>query len=112
MKYFLLLSVIILVFSSCNNDIEKQNNKVEFKIGKRSYYGQIVEFYKNGTRKYLVNYDNGIKDGEYETWFKSGNTKVEGNYKDGKRIGTWKWYDEKGKAYFAVKYDNSKLGDL
>lgn len=112
MKYFFLISVVIIVFVSCNNDTQKTNNKVEFKVDERSYSGQIVEFYKNGTRKYLVNYDNGIKDGDYETWFKSGNKKIEGKYKDGKRIGTWSWYDKKGNAYFAVKYDNSKLGSL
>jgi antitoxin component YwqK of YwqJK toxin-antitoxin module len=112
MKYFFLISVIILGFVSCNNETEKTNNKVEFKVDKRSYSGQIVEFYKNGTRKYLVNYDNGIKDGKYETWFKTGTKKVEGKYQDGKRVGTWNWYDEKGKAYFAVKYDNTELSSL
>ena len=100
------------MFVSCNNDKQSTDNKVEFKVDKRSYSGQIVEFYKNGTRKYLVNYDNGIKDGNYETWFKSGNKKVEGKYEGGKRVGTWNWYDEKGKAYFSVKYDHSKLGSL
>ena len=113
MKHFLIITVIIFsIFSCSNNSEEQETNKVEFKVDKRSYSGKIVEFYKNGARKYMVNYDNGIKDGKYETWFKSGAKKSEGEYKGGKRIGLWNWYNEEGNAYFSIEYQEIHLGSL
>ena len=113
MKYLIIITVIIFSFLSCSDKKDEQvSNKVEFNVDARSYSGRIVEFYKNGARKYMVNYDNGIKNGKYETWFKSGAKKLEGEYKSGKRIGKWNWYNEEGNAYFAIEYDETQLGSL
>ena len=113
MKNLLILSILFIGLLSCNNsESEEASNKIEFKVDKRSYSGQIVEFYKNGARKFLVNYDDGVKNGKYETWFKSGTKKVEGEYKNGKRIGKWNWFNEQGKEYFAIEYDDVQLTSL
>ena len=110
---YLLIATITILFSSCNKGLDKESNqKIEINIDKQFYSGQIIEFYKNGVRKYLVNYKNGVKNGDYERWFKSGNKKVEGRYKNNNRIGTWNWYNEKGVAYFAIEYKDVKLSTL
>jgi antitoxin component YwqK of YwqJK toxin-antitoxin module len=112
MKYIFSLIVFVLLFGACSNYNTNSKNSAEFKINKNSYSGEIVEFYKNGVKKYKLYYNNGIKDGEYTNWYPTGTTKVKGLYKDGKRVGIWRWYDENGKEYFAIDYKNTKLGAL
>jgi len=85
---------------------------VKSTIGNRieNYYtGKIIEFYKNGVKKFEVKYLQGKPDGRYYCWFKTGQIKNTGEYLNGKRIGVWKWYNEKGVVEYLIDYGYLKF---
>lgn len=90
---------------SCNNE-QKQYSTQKNTMAQVNYYsGKIIEFYKNGVKKFEMKYLNGLPDGKYFYWYKNGKLKNEGVYVNGKRQGVWKWYNEKGFVEFVVNYD-------
>lgn len=109
----IILSLTVLTIS-CTK-IETSNNDAKSEVAtvqKQSYSGVIIEYYKNGNKKYQTKYNNGKPSGKYLTWFKDGTKKAEGEYKDGQRVGLWKWYNEKGSVNFTVIYENSGIAGL
>jgi len=79
-----------------------QKSEVQFDMD------QIVdlykEFYKNGSRKALLYYENGKVNGDAEFYYKSGVLKMEGQYKRGLRKGKWKHYSETGQLLDKEKW--------
>lgn len=50
------------------------------------YEGEVTSFYKNGTKKSLVNYSNGLAKGKNYQWYENGTKKLEGeNIEDEKK---------------------------
>lgn len=82
-----------LIVINISNCIYAQTSKNKIKEGK-------VTTYSNGF-KYITNYKNGIKNGEYITYLDNGSVYEKGNYVDGKKIGEWTTYN-KGKV--STKY--------
>lgn len=115
MKYiFIILSGLLLLSTSCtnsDNSNELQTDSTTIVL-EDTYSGQMVEYYKNGNKKFDVKYINGEPDGHYLTWFKDGSKKTEGDYEKGKRSGIWKWYNNKGKINFTVIYNNESIASL
>lgn len=102
-----------MVLFSCSDEKKSENkekeNKEESLVIEKDdsnfYSGKVVILYQNGNIKYVENYQNGVKQGEYMNCYKSGTKKAYGIYKSGKRAGTWVWYDENGEINYAVNYD-------
>lgn len=113
MKKLLLILVVCTFVFACSDDKksgdEKKENKEESLVidndNSNFYTGKVVILYKNGNIKYVENYLDGIKQGEYMNCYKTGEKKAEGKFNSGKRAGTWVWYDENGEVSFAINYD-------
>ncbi|HBS86647.1 MAG: hypothetical protein A2W91_11515 [Bacteroidetes bacterium GWF2_38_335] len=115
MKKLVLLLALPFIFFSCSEEKKSDEKKDEKKtenaqvINKEQkgnlYSGKVVILYKNGNIKYVENYKNGIKEGDYMNYYKTGTKKAVGEYRDGIRIGTWVWYDERGDINYAINYD-------
>jgi antitoxin component YwqK of YwqJK toxin-antitoxin module len=66
--------------------------------------GIYREFYENGNRKAMLNFTEGVPDGDAEFYYDSGVIKIEGQYKDGLKQGKWKHYTETGELIDKEKW--------
>lgn len=53
-----------------------------------TYDGEMTNYYKNGTKKSLVNYVKGKINGKYFEWYENGTKKLEGESVEGERKGS------------------------
>ena len=97
---FLLIFLILLCSEKeANNDKMQAENEYSYiYVGdeKNPYTGKIVAKYKNGNKKWEVNYENGIKNGIQTDWYPNGEKMMEGLYKNGMKDGIWIMWDENG----------------
>ena len=82
MKKLLLLSALLVSFSSFGQEDIKQ--------------GLVTEYYESGAVKETVNYADGKEQGEYIEYYESGEVKSKVNYVDGKRQGEGMSYYKSG----------------
>lgn len=77
---------------------------VEYENGfKNGYY---IEHYKNGDKWKEGNYSKGIKTGEWISWFNNGNISEKMEYENNIKNGTYTTYDYKNGAYGEIEYVN------
>jgi antitoxin component YwqK of YwqJK toxin-antitoxin module len=107
-------------------------NDLNFSVGRESpkKNGVITEYYKDGTKKSEINYENGVKNGLSRTWFsdgvlkeekgysddrfhgqfrawwKTGDLRISGFYNNGKQHGEWILYDKEGNPMPSMYYEN------
>jgi len=68
--------------------------KGSFQEGKRN--GAWETYYTDGKPWSLNTYNTGVLEGPYKAWFENGQIRIEGQYTTGKRSGVWNYYDEVG----------------
>lgn len=66
----------------------------QLKDGKRN--GVWKSFYDNGNNWSETYFLDGKKNGHSITWYKNGVVRYVGEYKNDKKTGEWKFYDKKG----------------
>jgi antitoxin component YwqK of YwqJK toxin-antitoxin module len=79
-----------------SHTIDKKEEKICFTLlnGKRN--GLYEEFYKNGNRRFRINYKDGKKDGSYEEWYENGKINYTTNYIEDVQEGKACKYDKSG----------------
>jgi antitoxin component YwqK of YwqJK toxin-antitoxin module len=113
MKKLLFISAVVSVlFTSCGSDKVKTGegdgaDSIQAQAMTVQPNDRMVQFYENGQMKYMQQFLNGIKHGEYKDWYKNGQIRTLGFYEMGMRSGLWKWYDEKGEVNLEIKYDKN-----
>lgn len=58
--------------------------------------GLWISYYENGSKWSESYYVDGVQDGHSLTFYPNGKVRYIGEYKQGERIGEWKFYDEEG----------------
>jgi len=105
---------IILLFNSCNNNIEEYwsngnlKTSIEYLNSDKTDYN-YCEYYDNGQLKTEASYRNEFLDGDYRKYFKNGKLQLFRRYKMGKIDGLETIYDEKGEDQSQSIYKNSLL---
>jgi antitoxin component YwqK of YwqJK toxin-antitoxin module len=67
--------------------------------------GLWISFYDNGIKWSESYYVNGLQDGHSLTFYPNGQVRYLGEYKQGERIGEWKFYDEEGNQTKTQNFD-------
>ncbi len=77
--------------------------------------GEYTEFYENGSKKAVLEVDDGKLNGDATFYYDSNIIKIEGSYKNGVKNGKWKNYTEDGnildKEKFKKGQSRKKSGD-
>lgn len=100
MKYFILLSFLIpsLTFGQVKlNNLVKKNGLSYEKEATAPFTGKAFVYFPNGDVQTIVEFKNGMLNGEVKSWSKKDVKQVEGFFDNGKRSGIWKLYFESGK---------------
>jgi len=101
MKKVILLSGIILAFSSCatkkvNFDQLQDRNGLFYMVNDNEpFTGEIIS-YVSGRIEFEGEVKNGLKEGLWIYYYANGQKEMEGMYKDGLKEGTWSYWAENG----------------
>lgn len=109
MKYFILLSFLLpsLVFGQVKIDDLTSRNGLSYEKGATvPFTGKAFAYFPSGDIQTVVEYKNGLPNGEIRSWTKKDVKQVEGFVDNGKRTGTWKLYFESGKLQKQSVYQN------
>ena len=109
MKYFILLSFLIpsLTFGQVRLDNLVQKNGLAYEKGATvPFTGKAFAYFTSGDVQTIVEYKDGIPNGEIKSWAKKDVRQVEGFVANGKKTGTWKLYYESGKLKKQSAYQN------
>ena len=66
--------------------------------------GTVFDHYENGGIKLLIEFKNGIKNGDYKNWHSNGQLILKGYYVDGLENGVFEEFDIYGKKMTKIKY--------
>lgn len=116
MKNLIILVILLIGLSSCTKrtvtiyekDIPEDIFYLKDHI--QPFTGKCLVYY-NGSHqiKEVLNYRNGILNGESISYYKCGSVKRKGYYKNGRLSGRWESWSEKGKPIYEVNYKNDTL---
>ena len=109
MRYLILLSFLIpsLTFGQVKlNDLTKRNGQVYENNATIPYTGKAFAYFPNGDIQTILEYKDGIPNGEIKSWSKKDVKQVEGFVENGKKSGTWKLYFESGKLKKQSTFQN------
>ncbi|NOU59248.1 toxin-antitoxin system YwqK family antitoxin [Marinifilum caeruleilacunae] len=123
MRKIILLSLIALLFSSCDLIVagiesvktisreskkQKEAKKEEVILKPTAKNGVKKYYYKNGKIKSVVTYKDNKKVGVSNTYYKTGEKQYDIPYQDGKKHGKVIWYYRSGKVYRETDYEFGK----
>lgn len=109
MRYFILLSFLIpsLTFGQVKlENLTKRNGLTFEKNATVPFTGKAYAYFPNGDVQTVLEYKDGIPNGEIKSWYKKDVKQVDGFVDNGKRTGTWKLYYESGKLKKQSTYQN------
>ena len=109
MRYFILLSFLIplLTFGQVKLDNLTKKNGLSYEKGASvPFTGKAFAYFPSGDIQTILEYKDGIPNGEIKSWSKKDVKQVEGFVDNGKRTGTWKLYFESGKLKKQSTYQN------
>lgn len=66
--------------------------------------GTVFDHYENGVIKLLIEFKNGMKNGDYKKWHSNGQLVFKGYYVDGIENGVFEEFDIYGKKIIKIKY--------
>ena len=66
--------------------------------------GTVFDHYENGMTKLLIEFENGVKNGEFKKWYSNGQLIFSGNFIKGIKNGVFEEYDIYGKKLSKIKY--------
>ena len=89
--------------------IHYSNGKKEVVKKFRSCYSKdgIKQLKKQGRLEKVINYKDGIKEGEYITYHRNGLIELIGNYKNDKKNGLWRFWPYNSMEYRRLKYKDT-----
>ncbi|MDX1957806.1 MAG: hypothetical protein SFU98_04485 [Leptospiraceae bacterium] len=110
----MLVTFIILTFlfnCSAENRILNDDPRLSLKNGVQYFNhslfsGELVSFFKDGTKQVSIHYKEGLKDGKEIVFFANGKPLYEKNYIAGKLEGTHYGWHENGKPRFLSNFKN------
>jgi hypothetical protein len=107
-RHLLIATILVTVLISCNRNrrIRVDDFFVEGDISKDTIYNGPISFYDTGTNTLteVINYKNGVLEGERTGYFKNGKTNFKAYYKNGKLVDDTKTYDSAGNLLFRQNY--------
>lgn len=77
---------------------------VDYKMDKID--GLYIEYYRNGTMKSKIQYEDGLRHGECMYFYENGKLKLSCKYKKGERVGKSTVYNDQGKKIGRLDADN------
>jgi len=86
-----------------DNDEQKIKSEMTYNDHEK-IEGIYTEYYENGSKKAVVEFEDGVMNGDALLYYDSGNIKIEGKYKDGQKEGKWKNYTEDGNLFDKAKW--------
>jgi antitoxin component YwqK of YwqJK toxin-antitoxin module len=109
----------LVVFSSCNSEIEVVEKKFENgndervvvyqKVGEEKIKLRETEYYENGTTKIVGSFvENDKRNGKWSYWYENGNLWSECDYQNGLRHGKSVVYFENGTKRYEGNFENDK----
>jgi antitoxin component YwqK of YwqJK toxin-antitoxin module len=66
--------------------------------------GALVEYYQNGVKRSIYNYQTNTLDGPFQEFYENGKVKEEGQYYNSEKNGLFKYYDPNGKLLAQEHY--------
>jgi antitoxin component YwqK of YwqJK toxin-antitoxin module len=109
MRYFISLSFLIpsLIFGQVKLDNLTKRNGLSYEKGATvPFTGKAFAYFTSGAVQTILEYKDGIPNGEIKSWSKKDVRQVEGFVANGKKTGTWKLYYESGKLKKQSVYQN------
>mgnify|MGYP001231357275 CR=1 FL=1 len=91
------------------DELERRKDIVYLKGSDTPYTGKSFELYKDGQKRYEVNYKDGKKDGLETNWHQNGQKTIEKNWKDGKPDGVWAIWHKNGEKQEEVNWKDGKI---
>ena len=89
--YTLLLIYPSIIFGQVSLDKLERKNGLAYEQGASNpFTGKAFEYFPNGGIKTILEYKNGIPDGEIKSWYSKDVKQAEGYIDKGQRTGTWK----------------------
>ena len=79
----------------------------EFREGKRD--GIWQSYYTNDTLAEVMNFMEGLPDGDVRGWHPNGEARFEGVYHLGLRTGNWRWWHDNGVLEAEVEYHSGRV---
>lgn len=109
MKYFILLLLIpSLSFGQVKlNNLVQRNGLSYEKEATVPFTGKAFVYFPGGDIQTVVEFKDGLPNGEIKTWSKKDVKQVEGFLENGTRTGIWKLYYENGKLKKQLTYQNN-----
>jgi len=109
MKYLILISLLIpsLTFGQVKMENLTRKNGLSYEKGAtKPFTGKAIAYFPSGDIQTILEYKDGIPNGEIKSWYKKDIKQVEGFVDNGKKTGTWKLYFESGKLKKQLAYQN------
>ena len=109
MRHLLFLYFLIpsLSFGQVKLDNLTKKNGLSYDSGATiPFTGKAFAYFPSGDIQTILEYKDGIPNGEIKSWSKKDVKQVEGFVDNGKRTGTWKLYFESGKLKKKATYQN------
>lgn len=113
--YIAILFTAFLGISCSNNEIVLSEDKLPEDIFYLNdeispFSGRCIVYYNNTENlKEVLNFKEGVLDGERVSYYHNGQIKRQGLYASGALHGMWKTFNEKGDQILEVEYDNDTL---
>lgn len=74
-----------------------------------SLNGMYIGYFEAGGDTLVIgNYVNGQEDGEWRSFYGNRLLAKKAYYKEGRKVGVWEYYNEDGRLFRKVLYDNGK----
>ena len=89
-------------------NFEKGKLKLKMYILNGKLDGNVEYFFKDGSKKEIRAYDNGLMHGTWITWSEKGIKIAEANYKNNVKDGKWYVWDENDVKRYEMEYEEGK----
>src|SRR5690348_4090058 len=115
MKKFILFPLLFptLLFAQVKlSELTRRDGLAYEQHAATPFTGKAYQYYPDGAEQIMMEYKEGVSNGELKSWYDKGNVQVEGFISNGQHTGTWKLYYESGKLKKQSTYaDNLENGE-
>ena len=95
---FIFFLIPTLTFGQVKMESLIRKNGLAFEQGASTpFTGKAFDYFQNGGTKTILEYKDGLPNGEIKSWYSKDIKQAEGFVEKGQRTGTWKLYYESGK---------------
>jgi antitoxin component YwqK of YwqJK toxin-antitoxin module len=104
---FIFFLIPTLTFGQVKMESLIRKNGLAFEQGASTpFTGKAFDYFQNGGTKTILEYKDGLPNGEIKSWYSKDIKQAEGFVEKGQRTGTWKLYYESGKLKKQSTYQN------